>query len=168
MSRITPKRLALVGTGAAAVLAIGIAVPTVAFAEGSTSSPTSSTAATAQSDSAQTGASARAQRQAEHRAERQARMAELLADELGVSKDKVAEALDAVQTKLREDARTQRQDNLRERLDAAVEKGALTQEQADAILAAAQAGVLGNAGPKWAGGHGPSWAGGHGQNWHGR
>lgn len=136
MVRVRPKVLALVGAGAA-VVALGIAVPTIAMAQDPTPSPSSSASA----DEAD-----RDQRQAD----RQDKFAELLANELGISKDEVVAALDAVQTQLRDDARAEHQADLKERLDAAVAAGTLTQEQADAALAAVEAGVLGN-GP---GGHG--------------
>jgi hypothetical protein len=81
-------------------------------------------------------------------------MAELLANELGISKEDVAAALERVETQLRTEAQEDRQADLKERLDAAVAEGTLTQEQADAILAAHEAGVLGG-GPHGWGGPGP-------------
>ncbi len=141
--QITPKIVALVGTGVA-VAALGIAVPTMAFAQDPAPATLSSNSPSASTDPAATD---RQQRQAE----RQDTMAELLARELGLDKDTVAAALDAVESQLRDQADTQRQAALKERLDAAVSAGTLTQEQADAVLAAAAAGVLGGG---MGGGHG--------------
>ncbi|MFG3698418.1 hypothetical protein ACGF5C_10965 [Micromonospora sp. NPDC047620] len=94
----------------------------------------------------------------QQRAERQAEFAEALAKELGVSTDKVTAALEKVREARKPADRPERGDSadrqaaLKERLAQAVEDGKLTQEQADAITAAAEAGVL--AGPGGRGGHG--------------
>src|SRR5262245_31245153 len=98
MVRVRPKVLALVGAGAA-VVALGIAVPTIAMAQDPTPAPSSS-ASTDEAD----------------RDQRQDKFAELLANELGISKDEVVAALDAVQTQLRDDARAEHQADLQERL----------------------------------------------------
>ncbi|GLI03033.1 hypothetical protein Pa4123_83110 [Phytohabitans aurantiacus] len=122
------------GLAAAGVLAVGIAAPTVAFAEdGSGSSSTS------QTDRKQA------------RADRDAAFAKALAAELGISEDKVAAAVEKVreqqkpqgQPKGAPKTQADRQAELKSRLDAAVKEGKLTQEQADAILKAYEAGVLG-------------------------
>ena len=135
--QVKPKIVALVGTGVA-VAALGIAVPTMAFArDPAPSASASASASTTDSDSA-TDPSDREQRQAQ----RQDKMAELLASELGIDKAKVAAALDAVESQLHDEASAERQTALKTRLDAAVSAGTLTQEQADAILAASAAGVL--------------------------
>ena len=86
-------------------------------------------------------------------ADRRDKLAEGLAAELGVSKEKVLAALDKVETQLESDARTERLAGLKERLDAAVADGKLTREQADAIIKAAEAGVI-LGGPHGPGGHG--------------
>jgi hypothetical protein len=139
MPQVNAKKLVLAGAGAA-VLGLGVALPAIAFAQDPTPSP---------------GASASAAADREERQEqRRDRMAELLAEELGISKEEVAAALEAVETQLRDEVRDERQAALKERLDAAVAEGTLTQEQADAILAAAEAGVLGG-GPGGPHGHGP-------------
>jgi hypothetical protein len=139
MPRVNPKKLALVGAGAA-VLGLGIAIPGLAFAQDPAPSATSSPSA---DDTRE-----------QHQAERRDRLAELLANELGISKEDVVAALEAAETQLRSEMRDDRQAALKERLDAAVAEGTLTQEQADAILEAAEAGVLGG-GPGGHGGHGP-------------
>lgn len=65
-----------------------------------------------------------------------------LAEELGIDRARVDEALGNVRADLRERIRERRLTALEERLDAAVEEGDLTQEQVDAILEAAEDGVL--------------------------
>jgi len=146
MPMSVPKKLALVGSGAA-VLGLAVAVPAVAFAQDPSPSPSSSAPSTSAPNDP-----GRAERQAERRD----RLAEALAQELGVDKAKVAAALDKVDEQMRTEARAERQAALKERLDAAVADGKLTQEQADAILKAAEAGVL-PGGPDGLGrdGHGP-------------
>jgi hypothetical protein len=121
-----PRTLALIGSGAA-VLALGIAVPTIALAEEPNPSPSAAITVPGV-------------------AQHQDRMAELLAAELDLPKDEVAAALEKVRTQLHGEAREERHAALEERLNAAVEEGTLTREQADAILAAAEAGVLGGHG----------------------
>lgn len=61
-----------------------------------------------------------------------------LAEELDLPEAQVDEALSAVRERLR----AEHEDRFRDRLDDAVAEGALTQEQADAIAEAAEAGVL--------------------------
>ncbi|WP_422734874.1 hypothetical protein ACN26Y_15455 [Micromonospora sp. WMMD558] len=142
MSRTIRKKHLLAGFAAAGLLGVGIAAPTVAFA----------------ADGASPSASASAETDREQRrADRQAEFAEALATELGVSTDQVTAALEKLREQ-RKDERperpdaTDRQAALKERLDRAVEDGKLTREQADAIIAAAEAGVL--PGPGGRGGHG--------------
>jgi hypothetical protein len=91
----------------------------------------------------------------QQRADRQAAFAEALAKELGVSTDKVTAALEKVREQQKADrperpSAEDRQAQLKERLDQAVKDGKLTQEQADAITKAAEAGVF----PGPAGGRG--------------
>ncbi|MBX7265931.1 hypothetical protein KIF24_07730 [Micromonospora sp. Llam7] len=161
MSRTISKKHLLAGLAAAGVLGVGIAAPTVALAD-DRATPSAS-------------ASATDQRQDDPRPERgqqRQAFAEALAEELGVPTEQVTEALE----KLREQHQPQgrpdggaghrgrggaeggtgdrrpgasaeeRKEALAERLAQAVEDGKLTQEQADAITAAAEAGVLGGPG----------------------
>ncbi|MGN9765254.1 hypothetical protein ACTMS2_08780 [Micromonospora sp. SD12] len=153
MSRTMRKKHLLAGLAAAGVLGVGLAAPTVAFAaDGATPTPSASTGATGDGD------------RERQRTDRQAEFAEKLAAELGVDTDKVTAALE----KLREEHKPadrpekgdgpgkgdspDRQAAMKERLAQAVEDGKLTQEQADAVTAAAEAGVL--PGPGGRGGHG--------------
>jgi hypothetical protein len=125
------KKAALVGLGAAGVLAAGIAVPAFAQNQEPAPGPSASTAD-------------------QRRADRQATLAEALAKELGLETDKVAAALAKVQGQLDDRAKADRLSRLKTQLDQAVTDGKITREQADAILAAAEAGVLPNGR-----GHGP-------------
>ncbi|RKR87364.1 hypothetical protein BDK92_1639 [Micromonospora pisi] len=160
MLRNISRKTALGGLVAAGALAVGIAVPTVAFAEDpATPAPSSSSTTTAP-------APAPGDKGGEQgRPDRGAAFADALAKELGISPDKVTAALD----KLREqhkpggkppagqpgDRKADWKANLTERLDQAVKDGKLTQEQADAIKAAVDAGVLpGGFGGHWRGGPG--------------
>ena len=142
MSRTMSKKHLLAGLAAAGVLGVGIAAPTVAFAEDS-ATPTPSASSSDQGTDRQ-----------QQRADRQNAFAEALAKELGVSTDKVTAALEKVREQQKADrperpSTEDRQAQLKERLDQAVKDGKLTQEQADAVLKAAEAGVF--PGP---GGHG--------------
>ena len=101
---------------------------------------------------------ARQQRRQQARAQRQQELAKLLAAQLGVDQDKVSSALTTVREQLQAQRRAERLSGLSDRLDAAVKAGTLSRAQADAILAAAKAGVL----PGGRGGHG-----GHGRHRHG-
>lgn len=130
---------------AGGVLGVALTVPGAAFAE---PAPTPSGSATA-GPSSSGGPAARDERRAERRSE----LAADLAAELGIEQSKVAAALEKVREKRAAEARTERTARLKTRLDAAVTAGTLTREQADAILKAAEAGVL-------PGGHG--WGRGHG------
>ncbi len=132
------RKALLIGSGVAA-LALGIAVPAVASATDPSGSPSPS-------------ASAEAPDRDQKRTDRRDKLAEGLAAELGVSKERVLAALEKVEGQLEADARTQHLAGLKERLDAAVSEGKLTREQADAILKAAEAGVL-PGGPHGLGGH---------------
>jgi len=110
----------------------------------------------------------REQRRAEHEAE----FAAALADELDLPTEQVAEAIETVRERMREEHKAERLAHLKQRLDAAVADGTLTQEQADAIYAAAEAGTFplhprGQRGPGQRGpghrGPGPRGPGGAGQ-----
>jgi len=129
-----PRKYALVGAGAAGLLAVGLSVPAYAAAQDDPA-PSSSSAPAA------TG----------H--ERSDEFAAALAKELGIDKDKVADALAKVRSDGAAHAKEHRSDQLKERLAQAVEDGKLTQEQADAIIAAADKGVLpggaGHGGFRW-------------------
>ncbi|WFE67174.1 hypothetical protein [Micromonospora sp. WMMD714] len=151
MSRTMSKKQLLVGLAAAGVLGVGIAAPTVAFAEGG-STPTPSVSSEAEQGT---------DRQSE-RAGRQHEFAEALAKELGVDTDKVTAALDKVREQHKDRVKgdrperpsaEDRQAKLTERLAQAVEDGKLTQEQADAITKAVESGVFpGPGGPGHRGG----------------
>ncbi|MEU8190110.1 hypothetical protein [Micromonospora carbonacea] len=157
MSRKMSKKHVLAGLAAAGVLGVGIAAPTIAFAEEGTSSPGASS-------------SEHTDRQ-EKRAERQSEFAEALAKELGVSTDKVTAALEKVREQHKADRpglgergergerpdAAERQAALKERLAQAVKDGKLTQEQADAITKAVEAGVF-----PGGGGFPGGWGRGHG------
>ncbi|MFI2666065.1 hypothetical protein [Micromonospora carbonacea] len=157
MSRKMSKKHVLAGLAAAGVLGVGIAAPTIAFAEEGTSSPGASS-------------SEHTDRQ-EKRAERQSEFAEALAKELGVSTDKVTAALETVREQHKADRpglgergergerpdAAERQAALKERLAQAVKDGKLTQEQADAITKAVEAGVF-----PGGGGFPGGWGRGHG------
>lgn len=140
------KKAALTMTGAGAVLAIGLAVPAVAFAEDATPTPSASASASASPGAGQPGAgqpgkgtdTGREQKRTEHRDA----LAEGLAKELGIDKDKVTAALEKVESSMAATAKTERQERLKARLDQAVKDGKLTQEQADAVLKASESGVL--------------------------
>ncbi|WBB67133.1 hypothetical protein [Micromonospora sp. WMMD812] len=150
MSRTIRKKHLLAGLATAGVLGVGIAAPTMAFAaDGNTPTPSAST-----TDSGD---------RQQQRADRQAEFAEALAKELGVSTDKVTAALEKVREQHQADrperpSAEDRQAKLKERLDQAVKEGKLTQEQADAITKAVEAGVL----PGGSGGGRPGGWGGHG------
>ncbi|SCE88400.1 hypothetical protein GA0074695_1873 [Micromonospora viridifaciens] len=163
MIRKMSRKHVLVGLAAAGVLGVGIAAPTVALADDKSPSPSASASADQGTDRQQ------------RRADRQAEFAEALAKELGVSTDKVTAALEKLKEqhkgdrperpstedrqewqKDRQDWQKERQAQLKERLDQAVKDGKLTQEQADAVLKAVEAGVF--PGPGGQGHHG-GWGG---------
>jgi hypothetical protein len=147
MSRTISKKHVLAGLAAAGVLGVGIAAPTVAFADnGATPTPSASSGSDQGTDRQQ------------QRADRQGDFAAALAKELGVPTDKVTAALEKVRGQHKADRPTRpdgadRQAMLKQRLDQAVKDGKLTQEQADAITKAFEAGVLPGGGGR--GGHGP-------------
>ncbi|MFE3790596.1 hypothetical protein [Streptomyces goshikiensis] len=136
------------GITAGVVLAgIGLAFPAVAFAEDH-----SKPATTAE---ARPHAGKGAELREEHRKE----LAEALAKDLGVPVDKVTGSLDKFRAAQGEKHREERKDRkgeragerpdaaalqkkLADRLDQAVKDGKLTRAQADAVIAAAKAGVL--------------------------
>ncbi|MEU4553149.1 hypothetical protein [Micromonospora violae] len=137
MSRTIRRKHLLAGLATAGVLGVGIAAPTLAFAA-DTPTPNASTAPAP-------GA----------KADRQGEFAEALAKELGVPTDKVTAALEKVREQHRPTDRAhrlsdraqrpsaeERQAALKQRLDQAVKDGKLTQEQADAITKAVEAGVF--------------------------
>ena len=121
--------------GAAGVLGIVLAGP--ALAETPSASPSAATT----TDS----------REAK-RAEKQEELAAALAAELGIDKSKVAAALTKVQAAQQAEFKADRAAELKTRLDAAVKAGTLTQEQADAIQKASEAGVLPHGGGHGKGG----------------
>jgi hypothetical protein len=121
----------------AGVLAVGIAVPAIAYAQDPTPSPSASTQ--------QKGAD-------------NAEFAAALAKELGLDEQKVSDALTKVRAQLHPEGKgdkgtpadaADRTAKLKERLAQAVTDGKISQAEADAILKASEAGVLGG-GP---GGH---------------
>ncbi|MCG5453086.1 hypothetical protein [Micromonospora hortensis] len=148
MSRTIRRKHLLAGLATAGVLGVGIAAPTIAFAA-DTATPTPS-ASTAPAPGGAPGA----------KADRQGEFAEALATELGVPTDKVTAALEKIREQHRPTDRPQRQSAedrqaaLTQRLDQAVKDGKLTQEQADAITKAVEAGVFpGPGGHRGPGGH---------------
>ncbi|MFG2052308.1 hypothetical protein ACGFIW_33360 [Micromonospora sp. NPDC048935] len=170
MSRTIRRKHLLAGLATAGVLGVGIAAPTIAFAADTpTPTPNASTAPApgAKADAApgakaDAAPGAKADAAPGAKADRQNEFAEALAKELGVPTDKVTAALEKVREQHRPADRPQRpsaedrqaalkerQAALKARLDQAVKDGKLTQEQADAITKAIEAGVF--RGP---GGHG--------------
>lgn len=145
MSRTIRRKHLLAGLAAAGVLGVGVAAPTMAMAADNTSpSPSASTSVDAEKGTDKE----------QKRSERQAAFAEALAEKLGVEVDKVTTALEELHEQRAADRPARpdsadRQEAFAQRLAQAVEDGTLTQEQADAITAAAEAGLL--RGP---GGHG--------------
>ena len=119
------KKRTLVILGASSILALGIAAPVAAAAAGN--DPES----------------------------RHQQLASALAKELGVDESKVSDALDKLREERKADRPEQTPDkartDLKTRLAAAVKEGKLTQAEADAVLKAAEAGIIG--GPGF--GHGP-------------
>lgn len=90
----------------------------------------------------------------EHRQEFADRVGEIV----GVEGDELLAAFDQVREELREEHRAEMLATLQERLDDAVANGRLTQEEADEIMAQAEAGELRPGRGHRRGGHGP----GHG------
>ncbi|MFB9236156.1 hypothetical protein ACFFWC_11455 [Plantactinospora siamensis] len=140
---VTRKNL-LTGLAAAGVLGVGIAVPTLAFADNGGGPSATPAASTSAAPPAAPGKAGREGRQAAFAAE--------LAQELGVPQDKVEAALAKIRAEHKPAGRPERPDPaklkadrqaaLKERLAQAVKDGKLTQEQADAITKAIDAGVL--------------------------
>ena len=93
------------------------------------------------------------------REERRAEFATALAEELGLDADTVAAAIETVREDLHEAHRAERLEALEQRLADAVAAGELTQEQADALLAAHEAGISPFGGPRGHHGRGPGGAG---------
>lgn len=127
------KKHILAGLAAGGVLGVGIAAPTIALgADGASPSPSASASASGDREHA--------------RDDRHAEFAEALAKELGVPTDKVTAALEKLREQRKADrpepTDADRQAQLKERLDRAVKDGKLTQEQADAIEKAVEAGVF--------------------------
>lgn len=134
--------------GAVALVAAVLAVPALAQDDGSPSSSETATEAEDPMDS--------------ERFEARTVFAEALAAELDLPVDDVSAALDAAREQMAQQHEERHSAALQERLDDAVAAGELTQDQADAIADAAEAGVLrrGGHGPR-AFGHGrPGWFGG--------
>lgn len=119
---LTRTRLAAIGVAGALTLTATVSALTPALAQDADEAPDTT-------------------RQERHAA-REAAFAEALAEELDLPADRVSAALDAVREQMREEAKAAHLTKLKERLDAAVEDGSLTQEQADAIYAAAESGVM--------------------------
>ncbi|HEU5143544.1 MAG TPA: hypothetical protein VFT81_00040, partial [Dermatophilaceae bacterium] len=74
------------------------------------------------------------------------RFATALAKELGVDAAKVTTALEDIQTERQAERFAEHEAELKERLAAAVTDGKLTQAEADAVLKAAKAGIIGMGG----------------------
>jgi hypothetical protein len=117
-------RNALLGVVVAGAVAIGVVVP-----------------ALAQDDTTTTGEQQTVTTRDGYRVQHQQRFAAALAEELGLPEAEVADAIERVRAGLREEARAGRTARLEARLDAAVEAGDLTREQADAFLEAHEAGI---------------------------
>ncbi|WP_018216488.1 hypothetical protein [Salinispora vitiensis] len=151
MSRTIRRKHLLAGLAAAGVLGVGVAAPAMAVANTSPA-PSASTDADAEMGAARE----------QQRSDRQAAFAEALAEKLGVDGNEATTALEELHEQRaadrpelgeRPDA-ADRQEALAQRLAQAVEDGTLTQEQADAITAAAEAGILrGPSGHDGPGGH---------------
>ncbi|WCN80116.1 hypothetical protein [Micromonospora sp. LH3U1] len=156
MFRTMSKKHLLASVAAAGVLGVGIAAPTMAFAaDGGTPTPSASSSEQPQQQD----------RQTDKKGDRQGEFAESLAKELGVPTEKVTAALEKLREQHKPADRPERpsaedrQAALKERLDQAVKDGKITQEQADAITAASEAGVL--TGPGGKGGPGEKGGPGH-------
>jgi hypothetical protein len=151
--KLSVRRTAVVAgigaTGAASVLAVALAGPGVALADPSPSA----SASAAPSTSAAPSNPKQADRAAA-RAQKEDALAGALATELGIDKAKVAAALTKVQAAQETQEKADHTAALKGKLDQAVTDGKLTRDQADAILKAADAGVLQGGGGGHHGGHG--------------
>ncbi|MDH2391449.1 hypothetical protein QCN29_22245 [Streptomyces sp. HNM0663] len=139
---------ARVGLAIAGIAGLGLLFPAVALAQDDGQSAASESASAPASASASASDDRaehrkdRRQQGKERREERQQELASALAKELGVSEDKVTAALEKIHGEKQQERKEDRQQRLSERLKKAVEEGTLTQEQADAVLEAAESGVL--------------------------
>lgn len=121
---------------------------------------TSAMSAFAQDSSETPAADGRETRQERHE-EREAAFAAALAEELDLPVAQVQAAIDKVREEMRAAHEAERKAAFKARLDAAVAAGTLTQEQADAIQAAHDAGVFPlEGGPGGGPGRGPGRHGG--------
>jgi hypothetical protein len=149
--KLTVRRTAVIAgigaTGAASVLAVALAGPGVALADPSPSASASTSASPAPSSPKQ-GDKAAA------KAQRQDALAGALATELGIDKAKVAAVLTKVQAAQETQEKADHTAALKSKLDQAVTDGKLTRDQADAIMKAAEAGVLSGGVDGHHGGHG--------------
>ena len=136
------------GLGVGACLAAGLVYPAIAAAEDTPSPTASASASPSVSPSAGTARDPAAKEA--RRAERQAALAARLAEELGVPEDKVLAALKKAQAEEQSARKTERLAAMKERLAQAVKDGKLTQDQADAVLEAAESGAVpfGGRGPR--------------------
>lgn len=116
-------------TIAAGILSVGLIVPSLAQDNGI--------------DTTEEATTEESRPHAARHAQREATYAAALAEELGLDTDTVAEAISTVNEALRVERKAERLAQIKERLTAVVEAGHLTQEQADAALAAHEAGVMG-------------------------
>lgn len=149
--RYTKTLAAVAATGA-----IGLAAMPV-LAQEDAGSATDETTDQSTDESGTTEDSSRDQdRAAEHEARRAQELDELaaaLAEELGIDQDQVSAALTTVMEERQAARQAERETARQERLDAAVEDGTLTQEQADALAELGDVGVFrGRGGPFGEGG----------------
>jgi hypothetical protein len=120
-------RMAVIGALVAGAITVGAVLPALAQDEGDTTRE-----ATAEAEAWQRGAGMRGVYREGFAAD--------LAEELGLDVDEVAAAIEKVATTHREALRASRTERLQERLDAAVDAGRMTREEADAMLEAHAAG----------------------------
>jgi ABC-type phosphate/phosphonate transport system substrate-binding protein len=157
---------AVVGVLAAAALTMGVVVPALAQS-GAPADP-------------ETTAEAPASDRAERRAAHQEAFAAALAEELGLPVDEVTAAIEKVAEQHRAEMQATRDERFQDRLDAAVEAGELTQEQADELRESHERGERPFRGPDGSGrgdgafgpgpghGSGPGPGHGSGRGAHGR
>ncbi|WP_338674596.1 hypothetical protein V1460_17385 [Streptomyces sp. SCSIO 30461] len=127
---------ARVGLAIAGVASVGLLFPAVALA--ADNAPTTATESTAPSGGTPKPREEHREARKDRMEERQEELAAALAKELGVSEDKVKAALEKIRSEKQQEHKEEREKRLKE----AVSEGKLTQEQADAILKAAESGVL--------------------------